>query len=69
LNYDKNYLLKSFKEKEGINKIGFINGGVYLFNPEIKKYFPNEENFSLEYDVFPKIKNYLSMNQIKIGLT
>lgn len=56
LEYDKNYLLKSFKEKVGIQKTGFINGGVYIFNPSISKYFLLEDSFSLEYDIFPKIK-------------
>lgn len=56
LEYDKNYLLGSFREKLGIKKSGFINGGVYIFNPKISKYFPSDEIFSLEYDVFPKIK-------------
>ena len=55
--YDQNYLLKEFKEKEGINRPGFQNGGVYLFNPAVSKYFPNEDEFSIEYDVFPRMKN------------
>ncbi|MFA5211406.1 MAG: sugar phosphate nucleotidyltransferase [Patescibacteria group bacterium] len=57
LDYDENYLLKSFKEKEGVKKAGFINGGIYIFNSAIKKYFPKVETFSLEYDVFPFITN------------
>ncbi|HQF57437.1 MAG TPA: sugar phosphate nucleotidyltransferase [Candidatus Magasanikbacteria bacterium] len=55
--YDSNYHLQSFKEKEGINKSGYQNGGVYIFNPQIKKYFPATEVFSIEYDVFPNVKD------------
>ncbi len=55
LEYDKKYHLKKFKEKEGLHQPGFINGGIYLFNEEAKKYFPAEKAFSIEYDVFPKM--------------
>lgn len=51
--YDKNYHLQEFKEKEGIHKPGYQNGGVYIFNPRVKKYFSAQEEFSIEYDVFP----------------
>lgn len=57
LEYGSDYHLQSFKEKEGINKPGYQNGGVYIFNPQIKKYFPSEEVFSIEYDVFPNVKD------------
>lgn len=57
LEYDFDYHLKSFKEKEGIHKPGYQNGGVYIFNSQIKKYFPDEEVFSIEYDVFPNVKD------------
>lgn len=55
--FEKNYHLLSFKEKEGKHIPGFINGGVYIFNPVAKKYFPSERVFSVEYDVFPKMNN------------
>ena len=54
--YDKNYHLMEFKEKEGIHQPGYQNGGVYIFNSQIKKYFPEREEFSIEYDVFPLVK-------------
>lgn len=57
LSYDEKYHLKEFKEKEGVNKPGYQNGGVYIFNPSIKNYFPGEDAFSVEYDVFPKVKD------------
>ncbi|MBI4993246.1 MAG: NTP transferase domain-containing protein [Candidatus Magasanikbacteria bacterium] len=55
--YDKNYHLREFKEKEGIHQPGYQNGGVYIFKPSVKKYFPTQEAFSIEYDMFPKMKD------------
>lgn len=57
LEYDKNFHLKKFKEKEGLHQPGYQNGGIYLFNAKAKKYFPAEKSFSIEYDVFPKMTN------------
>ncbi len=57
LEYDDDYHLQAFKEKEGIKKSGYQNGGIYIFNPVVNQYFPNKESFSVEYDVFPKMKN------------
>ena len=57
LEYDKDYHLTAFKEKEGIHKSGYQNGGIYIFNPQINKYFPSQDEFSIEYDVFPKMKD------------
>ncbi len=57
LDYDENYRLKQFKEKEGLHQPGFINGGVYIFNEAAKKHFPDHHVFSIEYDVFPKMKD------------
>jgi D-glycero-alpha-D-manno-heptose 1-phosphate guanylyltransferase len=57
LEYDENFRLKSFKEKEGIKKPGFINGGFYIFTPHAKKHFPAQPSFSIEYEVFPKMQN------------
>lgn len=57
LYYDKRYHLQQFKEKEGLHQPGYINGGVYLFNSQAKKYFPSLKSFSIEYDVFPKMKD------------
>ncbi|MEK7680472.1 MAG: sugar phosphate nucleotidyltransferase [Patescibacteria group bacterium] len=55
--YDKNFHLKKFKEKEGLRKPGYINGGIYIFTEKAKKYFPQKKSFSIEYDVFPKMKH------------
>ncbi len=57
LEYTSDYHLTAFKEKEGIHKPGYQNGGFYIFNPSIKKYFPSQDTFSVEYDVFPLVKD------------
>jgi|SRR3989344_26078 len=57
LEYDEGFRLKQFKEKEGIHKEGFINGGIYIFNHHSQKYFPAHNVFSIEYDVFPTVTN------------
>jgi NDP-sugar pyrophosphorylase family protein len=56
LEYDATHHLKAFKEKEGRHEPGYINGGFYLFNNSFKKYFPQADSFSIEYDVFPNVK-------------
>ncbi len=55
LRFEKNLHLTEFKEKEGLHEGGYINGGIYLFNGSMQKYFPAEKTFSIEYDVFPKM--------------
>lgn len=57
LDYDQSYHLNAFKEKEGKHEAGYINGGIYIFTPEVAKYFPAEDTFSVEYDVFPHMKD------------
>ncbi|RJO60645.1 hypothetical protein C4544_04865 [candidate division WS5 bacterium] len=48
---DDNNLITKFSEK-GKNGKGLINGGVYFFNTEVIKTFPDGK-FSVEKDVFP----------------
>ncbi|HLD31329.1 MAG TPA: sugar phosphate nucleotidyltransferase [Patescibacteria group bacterium] len=48
--------LQAFKEKTGQAVSGYINGGVYFFNANLKKYFPETDEFSIEYDVFPRVR-------------
>ena len=57
LDFDQDYRLTAFKEKEGLKQPGYINGGIYLFNVSFKKYFPDQDVFSIEYDVFPNVKD------------
>lgn len=49
--------IQQFVEKDPSHEgSGFINGGVYLFNQAIMDAFPAKEAFSIEYDVFPHVK-------------
>ena len=45
----------SFKEKVDNKGECLINAGVYMMQMEIFSYMPDENNFSLEYDIFPKL--------------
>ncbi len=55
--YDDSGHLQSFREKEGKAEPGYINGGIYLFTRQAHKYFPAQSAFSIEYDVFPRMKD------------
>ena len=55
--YDKEYKIRAFKEKEGVHKPGYINAGVYVFMPQMQTYFPHMNTFSIEYDVFPHVQD------------
>ena len=55
--YDEKFHLSEFKEKEGLDVEAYINGGVYMFNPQILKYFPDKDSFSIEREVFPLVKD------------
>ncbi len=58
LEFDEDKKLSAFKEKEGVNKPGYINGGIYLFNDSVRRYFDlPQEKFSVEYDVFPRVRD------------
>ncbi|VAW16050.1 hypothetical protein MNBD_BACTEROID05-1106, partial [hydrothermal vent metagenome] len=54
---DDNNQIAAFNEKPG-SAISFANAGVYCFNQSIFSVMPNQENFSLEYDVFPGMVNH-----------
>lgn len=47
--------ITSFKEKVDTKRECLINAGVYMMQKEIFSYMPDETNFSLEYDLFPKL--------------
>lgn len=55
LEYEHDFHLKQFKEKEGLHQPGYINGGIYIFTAQAKKYLPAAKAFSIEYDVFPNM--------------
>ncbi len=53
----ENNHIEQFLEKDPNHEgKGFINGGVYLFNAQVKEQFPERDTFSIEYDVFPYLK-------------
>jgi D-glycero-alpha-D-manno-heptose 1-phosphate guanylyltransferase len=49
--------ITAFREKQPIQRPGYINAGVYLFNQSIANYFPDGDVFSIEHDVFPYVQN------------
>jgi len=55
LEFDENKKLVAFKEKEGKVVSAVINGGMYLFTPSAVAFFPDEDAFSIEFDVFPNM--------------
>ncbi len=54
---DSRQKIISFKEKSYQKGISLINAGIYLMNQDFIKYFPREESFSIENDVFPNLPN------------
>lgn len=47
----------SFKEKEQVQKQGYVNAGIYLFHKHILSLIPANNKYSLEYDLFPRLTN------------
>lgn len=56
--FDENVLhIERFVEKDPTHEgPGYINGGIYIFNKGVESYFPEEDAFSIEYNVFPHVK-------------
>lgn len=61
---DQSQRIIKYQEKENINYIKdemgnkdkyLINAGIYLMRKDIFSYMPNNDQFSLEYDFFPKL--------------
>ena len=51
----KNDEIASFIEKDKKESSGFISAGCYVMSKSIEGYFPEQDGFSLEYDVFPQL--------------
>ena len=50
--------IQAFREKQPTCRAGYVNGGIYLFDRKIANAFPrDQENFSMERDVFPHLSN------------
>lgn len=47
--------ITGFHEKIEMNKSGFVNAGIYLFNREVLSLIPGNKKYSLEFDLFPKL--------------
>lgn len=52
---DKNSRVLRFNEKNYNAKSCLINAGVYIFDKKVFEIMPVTRNFSLEYDLFPKL--------------
>lgn len=52
---DGSQRIRRFEEKMDNNGECLINAGVYMMQKEIFSYMPDENHFSLEYDLFPKL--------------
>lgn len=66
---DETCRIKSFLEKSKLEENNIINAGIYVMQRDILQYMPDNDVFSLEYDIFPHIisKNvygYLVNNQL-----
>ena len=47
--------IKTFEEKGGIARDGWINAGIYLFQKKVLESIPPGETFSLERELFPSL--------------
>ena len=69
---DQSGKILAFKEKQSDLHAGYINGGIYLFNKSIYNYFPGQDVFSIERDVFPIVNQLYSWqtraNLIDVGV-
>ena len=69
---DQSSKILAFKEKQSDLHAGYINGGIYLFNKSIYNYFPDQDVFSIERDIFPIVNQLYSLqtraNLIDVGV-
>ena len=52
----------AFQEKQATKRSGYANGAIYLLPQSIRKYFPVQDVFSIERDVFPHVPNLYVLN-------
>ena len=55
VNFDENYMVTSFSEKNPEKKSGWINAGIYCMRRELMAALPGNSNISLEKDLFPTL--------------
>ncbi len=59
---DSNGKIQAFREKQPIQRAGYVNGAIYLFDQSIADAFPKGQAvFSLERDVFPFVSNLYAL--------
>ncbi len=59
---DSNGKIQAFREKQPIQRAGYVNGAIYLFDRSIANAFPRGQAvFSLERDVFPFVSNLYAL--------
>jgi D-glycero-alpha-D-manno-heptose 1-phosphate guanylyltransferase len=54
VNINRDNRIVGFQEKNTKSR-GYINSGIYILHKDCFKQFPNKDQFSLEYDYFPKL--------------
>ncbi len=60
--FDSTGKITAFREKQPNHQAGYINSGIYLFSQTIADAFPkDQENFSIERDVFPYLSNLYTL--------
>ncbi|MBF0473098.1 MAG: NTP transferase domain-containing protein [Nitrospirae bacterium] len=64
---DESSRIISFSEKINLEDIGLINGGVYIFNQRVFDHIPQMIQYSIEYDLFPKILDKVIYGYEKTG--
>ena len=52
---DEKVRVTQFLEKSKQSSAGYVNAGVYCFEQKVFDLMPDDEKFSLEYDVFPRL--------------
>ncbi len=59
---DEGGRVTTFQEKKATKRSGYANGAIYLLSQSIRKYFPVQDVFSIERDVFPNVPNLYVLN-------
>ena len=55
ISLDSQHKVVRFEEKKKTNEKAYINAGIYLFEKSVFSRIPSRTNYSLEYDLFPKL--------------
>ena len=65
----ENGRILDFREKQSEKQAGYINGGLYLFNQKIQKFFPSQDAFSIEHHVFLNVNQLYSFKKEEAKIT